>query len=395
MKCRLPLVITLMFSTAYAPLQAQLANLEEGAAVPPALDAPRPEHVDGPVIQLALLLDTSNSMDGLIDQARTRLWKIVNEMGKAEVEGKIPQVQVALFQYGNDGLPKSDDYVQLRSPFTTDLDIISEQLFSLKTDGGQEFCGAVLRESLNQLNWLGTAQQPVLRIIVIAGNEPFNQGTEPYEEWTSSARKRGVRINTIFCGQIEEGRKTLWADAAKKGGGEFAAIDQNKAEIYIETPFDDALQRLNDALNATYLGYGTVGRAAKQRQAAQDASNKKLSLFSFFSRAKTKAGSNYDASNWDLVSAVENEKVKVTDLKKEDLPENLQDMNPEELEAHLRSLAAERKRIQAEINTAAAKREKFIAEASREAAAGSEKDLDDALVEALKKQAVTEGFSFK
>ena len=31
-------------------------------------------------IQLALLLDTSNSMDGLIDQAKSQLWKIVNEL---------------------------------------------------------------------------------------------------------------------------------------------------------------------------------------------------------------------------------------------------------------------------------------------------------------------------
>ena len=30
-------------------------------------------------IQIALLLDTSNSMDGLIDQAKSQLWSVVNE----------------------------------------------------------------------------------------------------------------------------------------------------------------------------------------------------------------------------------------------------------------------------------------------------------------------------
>jgi hypothetical protein len=30
-------------------------------------------------VQIALLLDTSNSMDGLIDQARSQLWRVVNE----------------------------------------------------------------------------------------------------------------------------------------------------------------------------------------------------------------------------------------------------------------------------------------------------------------------------
>ncbi|MDA9317377.1 hypothetical protein N9Q19_01085 [Puniceicoccaceae bacterium] len=52
------------------------------------MDAPKPEPTKGPMIKLALLLDTSNSMDGLINQARSRLWNVVNEIGKAEAERK-------------------------------------------------------------------------------------------------------------------------------------------------------------------------------------------------------------------------------------------------------------------------------------------------------------------
>jgi hypothetical protein len=36
-------------------------------------------------VQIALLLDTSNSMDGLIDQAKSQLWKIVNEMAFSQI----------------------------------------------------------------------------------------------------------------------------------------------------------------------------------------------------------------------------------------------------------------------------------------------------------------------
>ena len=39
-------------------------------------------------IQLALLLDTSGSMDGLIDQAKSQLWKIVNELATSKKDGK-------------------------------------------------------------------------------------------------------------------------------------------------------------------------------------------------------------------------------------------------------------------------------------------------------------------
>lgn len=48
---------------------------------------------DKPLIQVALLLDTSNSMDGLIDQAKTQLWNIVSEFATAKRDGKTPELQ--------------------------------------------------------------------------------------------------------------------------------------------------------------------------------------------------------------------------------------------------------------------------------------------------------------
>ena len=39
-------------------------------------------------VQLAILLDTSGSMDGLIEQAKTQLWSIVNTFIKAKQAGK-------------------------------------------------------------------------------------------------------------------------------------------------------------------------------------------------------------------------------------------------------------------------------------------------------------------
>ena len=40
-----------------------------------------------PTVQIAILLDTSNSMDGLIAQAKTQLWNVVNEFVRAQ-EGR-------------------------------------------------------------------------------------------------------------------------------------------------------------------------------------------------------------------------------------------------------------------------------------------------------------------
>ena len=71
-----------------------------------------------PVIQIALLLDTSNSMDGLINQAKGQLWKIVSETGKAKRDGKNPVLEVALYEYGNDSLSVMHGYIRQVVPFT-------------------------------------------------------------------------------------------------------------------------------------------------------------------------------------------------------------------------------------------------------------------------------------
>ncbi len=63
-----------------------------------------------PLVQIALLLDTSNSMDGLIEQAKSQLWKICNEFIKARQGSVAPEVQVALYEYGNSGLSRESGW---------------------------------------------------------------------------------------------------------------------------------------------------------------------------------------------------------------------------------------------------------------------------------------------
>lgn len=375
-------------------INAQPALERELNELEPALDTPPPEVTEGPVIKLALLLDTSNSMDGLINQARSRIWNIVNEMGKARVDGKVPQIQVALFQYGNDGLSTSDDFVQLRCPFTTDLDIVSEQLFGLSTKGGSEYCGAVIRDAVQRLDWGQTRGGPTLRVVVIAGNEPFNQGTEPYAESISRARSLDIRVNTLYCGDELSGRTTLWADGARLGEGTYASIDQNQRIEEIPTPFDDAIFRLNEVLNGTYLGYGKLGKASLKRQQVQDVANSELSASAGLFRVQSKASSNYATASWDLVSAVEDGDVELEEVEEQDLPEELRKLNAKAREAKLEELAAKRNATQTEIRELSEKREQFLVQARKDSAEQSVA-LDDALIQALRGQASAMGFAFE
>src|SRR3954471_15526373 len=106
--------------------------------------------VRGKPVDLVICLDVSNSMDGLIDSAKRKLWDIVNDLGKAK---PTPKLRVALYSYGNDGYDPKVGWVRKELDLTTDPDKVSEKLFGLKTNGGTEYVGRVCRDALQQLQW--------------------------------------------------------------------------------------------------------------------------------------------------------------------------------------------------------------------------------------------------
>src|SRR5690606_27652895 len=112
-----------------------------------------PAELSENTVQVALLLDTSNSMDGLIEQAKSRLWHIVNTLTTLKYSGETPNIEISLYEYGNNGLQAQSNYIRQVTPLTTDLDLISEKLFSLRTYGGNEYCGAVIQDATKQLEW--------------------------------------------------------------------------------------------------------------------------------------------------------------------------------------------------------------------------------------------------
>ena len=152
--------------------------------------------VSRPKVQLALLLDTSSSMDGLIDQARTQLWKVVNSFSQVTRDEQIPTIEVALYEYGNDTLSLTSGYVRQVSPLSTELDDLSEKLFALQTNGGTELCGTVIQKALDQLRWDDSPS--TYKAIFIAGNESFRQGNVSADEQCKLASEHGVIVNTCL-----------------------------------------------------------------------------------------------------------------------------------------------------------------------------------------------------
>lgn len=347
-----------------------------------------------PVVQLAILLDTSGSMDGLIEQAKAQLWSIVNEFATSKREGIRPRLEVALYQYGNDGISANEQHVQMLLPLTSDLDAVSEKLFSLRTNGGSEFCGAAIDKATRELSWSSSASD--LKIIVIAGNEPFTQGSIDYHNAVPAAVKKNIIINTIFCGDKDEGERTNWKDGAVLGEGAFANINQNSQPPTIATPHDGEITAMGTKLNETYIAYGVTGGQSKARQAEQDNNAASVAPGIAAQRAVSKGSALYDNSTWDVVDALEQKKVALKDIPKEQLPKEMQSMTLEEREAHVKKLAEQRKEIQRKIGELEAKRQAFIAEErKKQVDASKPESLGEAFLKAVREQAKKKGYEFE
>ena len=374
-----------------ASQRGPVSNTESN--IPPALDAPTPASHDGPVVQLALLLDTSNSMDGLIDQARAELWTVVNRLqGLRHAAGDV-QLHIALYQYGNDRLAPTDGYVQLRAPFTTDLDIISEQLFALTTDGGNEYCGWAIGDAVEELDWIAPDATdeitPALRMIVVAGNEPFEQGSVANAETIADAVDAGVHVHTVFCGDKQLGAQGQWERGAQLGDGFYFAIDQSQL-LGFNTQYDSMILAGNTALNATYYSFDTSGVEASERQREVDAANQAASNEQIVQRAAAKSTANYDNRTWDITDAFLADELEESEIDLEVLPVEWRELGFEELIVKIEENAKERERITDEIRELFERREAEVAE-QREAA-GIE-SLGTALSAAIIEQARELGFS--
>lgn len=347
-----------------------------------------------PVIQLAICLDTSGSMQGLLNQARTRIWAIVNELHTARRHGIAPTLEVAIYQYGSDQHPAAENFTACVLPFTSDLDAVGAALFDLSIDGSNEYCGAVVRAATEQLEWTATGEGS-LRLLVIAGNEPFTQGPVDYRSAVPAAVERGVIINTIYCGPDHEGQATGWLHAAHLAGGDYAVIEQDKVIAPIHCPQDEPLRRLNDRLNSTYLHHNAQGRQNLARMQRVDEANAQADSSALLDRIQTKTSDQYTNTTWDVVGLYRSRGARaVTELDRASFAEPLQKLSDDELVEAVSALAEERAAIQAEIHKLAAEREAFLrAERARRSitATGT---LDNELLQAIRKQTRDAGFEY-
>lgn len=354
---------------------------------PPAPNPPVPAGATRPV-DLVICLDTSGSMDDLLDSARARVWDIVNELGRMQPQ---PELRVGLVSFGSPGAASAEEgFVVLRSDLTSDLDALYGELMALTTDGGDEYVGWALQAAVERMSW--SPDPAGLRLLFIAGNESADQAAEQvdFRAVAETARHRDIIINALFAGSREAAVADKWPEVARAGGGNFSAIDAAAGLDQVATPHDERLLRLNAELNDTYLPYGDLGAAGLANQRVQDNNATRLGVQSCSSRVVAKGSALYDNAAWDLVDAALAEDFQWEALRDSDLPESLRALSQPERERRVSELRAQRESIQERIRSLADERESWLRELRREKQ--QDAGLDEALRRALLEQAEAKGF---
>ncbi len=327
-------------------------------------------------IQVAILLDVSNSMDGLIDQAKAQLWTMVNTLGRVHCDNKAnPKIEIALYEYGSPRNDQHNGYIKQINNFITDLDSLSENLFALTTNGGDEYCGHVIFKSVQQLKW--DTNPNSYKVVFIAGNESFRQGSVSFTQACTEAKSKSVIVNTIYCGDRQQGIREYWNLVGECGNGSFSNINQDQKIDDIATPYDDEIFKLNEKLNTTYITYGARGGEYFSKQQKMDDANAGMSKKAAIKRAETKSNSKvYNNSTWDMVDRVGDNEAEIEKIDKKTLPDSLQNKTTAQLKVIVSEKKKERAAIQTKIIALNQQRQQYINDQKKKGGAATVSTLE-------------------
>ncbi|MCI0637646.1 MAG: VWA domain-containing protein [Gemmataceae bacterium] len=345
--------------------------LVSGVFLTAALGAQEPPKVaKKPQVEVVFCLDTTGSMGGLISAAKQKIWTISNQIAAGN---PTPNVKIGLVAYRDRG----DQYVTKVFDLTDDLDGVYQNLMGLQAQGGgdtPESVNQALNEAVTKVAW--SKDKKTLKMIFLVGDAPPHMNYPDdvkYQDTCKIAVTNDIIINTVQCGNIA-GTQKYWQDICRLAEGSYVQIDQAGGPIVVTaTPFDKELAKINTEISKTTLVFGapTTQQAGKEKAKLNEA----LPPGAAAERAAFNARNFAGGVAYDLLTNVQNGTVKLENLKKDELPPELQKLTLDEQKAYLKKLEDRRKELSTQALALDKQRNEFIqkilAEDTKNAAANS------------------------
>lgn len=341
-------VITPVFLLCLFAVQAQANLLEQ-----------KPQ--SGDPIDIVFVIDISGSTGGILSSVRGKFWEIQNELARLE---PLPNYRIGIVCMGRPSFKKENNYVQVVSDLTNDIDAAAYPFFQIKdvTAPGNFFMGHALDVAINDLSW--SSDPNAIKLLFVAGNGKPSAGPG-YKKPIRDAKEAGIVLHSLyFLTYSNQKEQAEWKDMAKETGGNYHIIGLKEPAIVLEKSYDGAMLReANHMINTTYLYYGKYGldRYEMQADLDEDAAlqgENQVEARTFFKATKLYQGKN---ASWDLIDLkntggdIFKQSTKFTDPR-------LSGLTNSEFELHIAEVDYERKEYISIIKMLSTQREQFLRE---------------------------------
>jgi len=335
-----------------------------------------------PQVEVVFCLDTTGSMSGLINAAKQKIWAISNQISSGQ---PAPKVKIGLVAYRD----RTDAYVTKVFDLTDDLDAIHGHLMGFQAQGGGDFPESVnqaLHEAVTKIKW--SKDKKTLKLIFLVGDAPPHMDYKDdvkYPDTCKLAVANDIIINTVQCGKHPQTQK-YWLDICRLAEGSYVQIDQSGGPVVaIATPYDVDLAKINTEIAKTTLVFGS--KDAQLRGEAKKQANAALAPAAAADRAAFYSRSAKGGVAYDLLTNIKDGKVKLENLKNEELPPVLQTLNLKEQKAYLEKLDKERCELSQKAIDLDKKRNEFIAKKLAEQNNKGADSFDQQVLQILQRQA--------
>lgn len=331
-------------------------------------------------VEVAFVLDTTGSMESLIDGAKRKIWSIANSIIDINPNA---DVRMALIGYRDLG----DDYVVRSYQMSADIQGLYGNLLQFVADGGgdgPESVNEALDAAVKDLEW--SKDDGTRRIIFLVGDAPphMDYANAPrYPSVLAKARDKAIIVNTVQAGDEPETAE-YWRDIARLGKGKYFAIPQDGGQVeVINSPYDDEIIVLQQKIDRTVVPYGTYEKQQEVRAkmetkgaapAAVQVDNSK-----FYS--KRSASKEIVTGGGDLLDDVRNNVRKLEDISEDELPADLKGKSAGDLKAAVTERTAARVKLEGEMAELIKKRDAYVA-AQTAKTAGADQDSFDKKIKA-------------
>ncbi len=345
-------------------------------------------------IEVVFVLDTTGSMGGLIQAAKDKIWSIASSMASAQ---QAPVIHMGLIAYRDRG----DQYITKVVDLSDDLDSTYATLMSFQAAGGgdgPESVNQALYQAVNDISW---SSDDSYKVIFLVGDAPPHMDYPDemqYPQIAALAQQKGIVINTIQCGEMQQTEQP-WMHIAQLGNGRYFQVAQAGSAIAVATPFDSKIAALSRQLDGTRLYYGSPEELAKKatKLRATEALHEELTVAAQARRGVFNISSSGKANlvgGKELVDDLAGERVRLADLDEQHLPEPMQSMSEQERVEFVRDNSRKREELTRQIEALAEQRQQFIREKVSES--GAKKDsLDEKIYRAVREQAKVKGLAYE